>query len=644
MNPQKFLRILAAWMLCGALMAPPSGAQQLPEVLKPTGPIFYRSYRATTVGTVSLHNSSRIHNLLRAGNLYLTAQDAIALAIENNLNLEVQRFDLPNADWAVQRAEAGGPIRGLSTGAPNVGATDAGVGVNGAIQSAGVSSGGGGGAGFVGGGGGGANIQQIGPVVVKFDPAFSGSTTLSHLTYPQSNLAVSQTNPLVDVNHIYIQTLSQGLATGGTVQYTNYSYSQRENAPTDTLNPAFGPYMRVLFQQPLLQNYGVKLNTRSIRVARNGVVMARETFRANLLNLVNTVLSQYWGLVTANQELKARQQALENTRKFRDDTEREINAGALPRVEMPRADAELASRAQDVILAQTTLRQQETSMKEQLVRTIDPEIEAAPIVPLDSIQVPDTDVLPELRKLVGAAMENRPDVAIAKLQDENAVINAIGTQNGLLPVLIAYGYLQDRGSSGTFQPASGATPNAYFVGGYGTALAQILRRDFPNEYAGIYLGGFPIHNRTAQADYGVEQLQLQVSQLTGRRANNDIVVSISNQMVALQQARARYNTAANTRKLQEELLAAEREKFEYGTSTFSKLIIDQRALVTAQISEVNALNAYARARDGLDQVLGETLDRYNITLDEGVKGQVSHESRIPDVVQQPTKNLPTKNR
>ena len=308
----------------------PSGAQQLPEVLKPTGPIFYRSYRATTVGTVSLHNSLAAFTTCCA-RVICIRQRRMPSRWRLSRTISIWRCSgliCPTPIGQAQRAEAGGPIRGLSTGAPNVGATDAGVGVNGAIQSAGVSSGGGGGAGFVGGGGGGANNQQIGPVVVKFDPAFSGSTTLSHLTYPQSNLAVSQTNPLVDVNHIYIQTLSQGLATGGTVQYTNYSYSQRENAPTDTLNPAFGPYMRVLFQQPLLQNYGVKLNTRSIRVARNGVVMARETFRANLLNLVNTVLSQYWGLVTANQELKARQQALENTRKFRDDTEREINAGA----------------------------------------------------------------------------------------------------------------------------------------------------------------------------------------------------------------------------------------------------------------------------------------------------------------------------
>jgi outer membrane protein len=641
MNLQRFSRILLAWS-CSWMMLVPAPAQQLPDVAKPHGIFVYRSYKGTTVAPANLYNSSRIQSLLRSGNLYLTVQDAIALAVENNLNLQVQRYSLPTSDWAVERARAGGPIRGLTAGAPGVGSVAAGVGVLGAIQSAGVSGGGGGGNGFVGGGGG-ANIQQIGPVVVKFDPAFSGATTFSHLTYPQANQSVSQIPVLVDSNHIYSQTLSQGLGTGGTFSFQNYSYSQTENAPGDTLNPVFAPYMRASFQQPLAQNFGMKVNTRSIRVAQNGIRLAREQFRSNLLNLVNTVLGQYWGLVSGNEELKARQRALEIAQKFHDDTEREINAGALPRVQLPRAKAEVASRRQDVILAQASLQQQETLLKEQLVRTLDPAIEAAHIVPLDPIEVPERDDLPALRELVTTAMRNRPDVAITKLQDENALINSAGTVNGLLPVVIAYGSTQNRGFAGTPQITPRGGPNPYFEGGYGSAMGQIFRRNFPTEYGGIYAGA-NVHNRLAQADYGIEQLQLQASQLNAQKANNDIAVSIANQMVALQQARARYNAAINTRKLQEQLLAAEQEKFAYGTATFSTLIIDQRALVTAQISEVTALNAYARAHDGMEQVLGQTLDHYNISLEEGIQGRVNRESRPPDVVQPQTKNPAQANR
>ena len=148
------------------------------------------------------------------------------------------------------------------------------------------------------------------------------------------------------------------------------------------------------------------------------------------------------------------------------------------------------------------------------------------------------------------------------------------------------------------------------------------------------MNSLPIHNRVAQGDYAFEQLQLQQSQLTGQIANNAIAVSISNQATALRQARARYNTAVNTRKLQEQLLAYEREKFTFGTSTFNNLIVDQRALAAAEIVEVTALADYAHARVSLDQVLGQTLEKNGVTLDEGLSGQVSRQSQLPDVMPQ----------
>jgi outer membrane protein len=629
MNSRHFSRSLLPALCSWLVLVSPADAQ-LPAADKPHGSWFYRSYKGATVPPVRLTNSGRLHSLMRAGILYLTLQDAIALAIENNLNLEVDRYGLPTAEWAVERADAGGPIRGISRGATNVGAVDQGVGVLGAISSAGVGVGGGGGAGFVGGGGG-AIVQQIGPQVVNFDPSFTGSSTFSHLTYPQTNLSLSHTTALVDVNHVYNQQIVQGLATGASVSFQNYQYSQRENASGNLLNPAVGPYMRTIFQQPLLQSFGVALNSRTIRVARNNTIAARETFRLRLLGLVSGVVNQYWSLVSANDELRVRQRALEINQKFADDTKKQLAAGAVARYQLPRAEAEVASRRQDVILAQAALRQQEATLKEQLVRTEDPLVDAAQIVPLDRIDVPEQDDLPPLRELVARAMAKRPDVQLSKISDENALINSIGTANGLWPNLIAYTGASDRGSAGTPQASSGRGPNPYFVGGYGTALMQIFRRNFPSEFAGVFLGGFPLHNRQAQADYGIEQLQLQASQLTGQKATNDIGVNVSNQAIALRQARARYSTALNTRKLQEQLLQAEQEKFAHGTSAFSNIIIDQRALVAAQISELNALAAYARARVSLDQVLGETLDRNGISLEEGLTGRVSRESRIPDV-------------
>jgi hypothetical protein len=228
-------------------------------------------------------------------------------------------------------------------------------------------------------------------------------------------------------------------------------------------------------------------------------------------------------------------------------------------------------------------------------------------------------------------MRERPDVALSKINDENAAINTIGTTNGLLPTMLAFGYLMNRGVAGTLVPAAGSAPQS-FAGGYGTALGQIARRDFPTEAAGLQLSSLPIHNRVAQGDYAFEQLQVRQSQLTGQIDNNAIAVGVSNQITALRQARARYDTAVNTRKLQEQLLAYEREKFTFGISTFSNLIIDQRALAAAEITEVTALADYAHARVSLDQVLGQTLQNNGVTLEEGLNGQVVRQSQLPDLI------------
>ena len=203
--------------------------------------------------------------------------------------------------------------------------------------------------------------------------------------------------------------------------------------------------------------------------------------------------------------------------------------------------------------------------------------------------------------------------------------------NPLLPSLQVTAQTFNRGAAGTPQASSGSNPNPYFSGGYGTALGQILRRNFPNYSAGVSFSA-PIGNRQAQGDYGIDQLQFRQSQVTSQRDINAIVVAISARMSALRQARSRYSAALNTRALQEQLLAADRTKFASGIATFNDIINDQRALVTAQISEVNALASYAHARVSLDQTLGETLERNGVTLDEGLMGKVNRESRPPDVV------------
>lgn len=615
---RQFLALVCA---CAMLQA------QAPLVERPTSPVWWRAYMPTTISPARMTNTQRIHSLMRAGRLYLTLQDAIALAIENDLNLEVARTQPLSAEWAIERAQAGGAPRGVSSASTNIGGADAGLGVLGTASSAGVSAGGGGSVG--GNGGGGVTTSQIGTTAQVLDPFVQNQTSFSHITYPQAIQAISGVPTLVDTQKIYSNLIQQGLPTGGFVQFKSYDQGLNENAPGDNYNPASGSYLQLISQIPVFQGRGLAVNSRQIKVAINNKIGARDTFRSQLETLVSSVVTQYWDLVSSGDTLKARQTALEIAQKFYSDTKGQIDLGTLAPVELPRAAAELAARQQDLSIALAQVRQQEASLKDQMTRSPDPELDAAEIVTLDRIEVPKEDNLPSLRDLLARAMAKRPDMAIAKIKDQNSDIASLGTKDALAPTGILYGRYMDRGAAGTPQPVPGEPTSPFFNGGYGKTLGQVFRNDFPTEYGGFYFQA-PIRNRQAQADYGVEQLQLKQGDVSSMRDKNAILVEISNEMLALRQARSRYVVASEALTLQDQLLDAEKNRFSFGTGTTSAVIVAQRAVVTAQTTLISARSAYATAKAKLDKALGETLEVNRVSVDEGLAGKISRESKLPD--------------
>ena len=599
------------------------------QVERPKGPGIVRPYLPTTVPPASLKNSGRLRGLIRAGKLYLTVQDAIAAAIENNLDLEVDRNGPVSAEWQLERQQAGGPLRGVTSGNTLANQNASGLGVAGSLAAAGLTSSNGnsGGNGTVGG----ATISQIGPITPNLDPVLQHTSAYLHLTFPQAITALSQTPTLVNTEHIYDTAVTQGLITGGALQVSANEQYLEQNAPSDILNPAVAPSVEIFVQHDFLRNFGVGVNSRFIRVAEKNINTSREIFRSQLLNLVASVLNLYWDLVGDNEDLKAKRRNLDQAQRFYNDTKRQIELSALAKVDIYRAQAELTARQQEVAIAEAGVRQQENLLKDALSRngTQDPAIEEAEIVPLDSIEVPEHDELPPLRQLVAKALAERPDVELGKINQENLEILSAGTASGVLPLVRGIGSLTDAGLSGTSNPsAGGGAADPYYVGGLGNALGQVFRHNFPSWQTELFFQG-RFHNRIAQGDYGIDQLQLRQNELITRRSLNQLVVDISNQMTALRQARARYTTSIEARALQEQLLQKEQQKFSLGVSTINDVVTVQRSLGAARIAEVAALTTYSRARVSLDQVLGGTLEKNNVSVGEALEGKVSHVSRLP---------------
>ena len=621
MTPRHFVICLFVWI---AVLLRAQGPSETPQ--RPHASVFIRPYEGAVVPPPRLKNSDRIYSLIRGGKLYLTVQDALAVAIENNLDLEVDRYGPVSAEWYLERSQAGGPLRGVTGGKSIANQATSGQGVVGSQVSAGLASNGGSG----GGNGTNAVVSQIGPITQNLDPVIQSTLGYFHSSNPQPNAIQSQTEALIGTRHVFNNLFQQGLLSGGYVQVAANESYLNENAPSDVLNPSVAPVVQIYVLHQFLNGFGTGVNGRFIRVAEKNIGAARETFRSQLLNTVATVLNLYWDLVTFNDDLKVRQRALDQAQKVVDDTRKQIELGAVPRVDIFAAEAQLSTRRQDLLIAQASVRQQENLLKNALSRNglEEPSIDAAEVVPLDRVEVPANDELPPLRDLVARALAHRPDVALAKINDETSEISALGTANGILPTLQGRAFITGAGLAGTYNPVSGQPNPTYFNGGLGTALGQVFRRDFPSESgAGLFVG--QIHNRIPQGDYGVDQLQLRQSDLLERRNMNDIVVSISNQVTALRQARLRYSQASDSRALQAELLEKEQQMFSFGSATIADVVAAQQSLLAAESTEVSSLSAYQHARISLDQVLGETLEANHISIDQAAAGHIDRESKAP---------------
>jgi outer membrane protein TolC len=314
-----------------------------------------------------------------------------------------------------------------------------------------------------------------------------------------------------------------------------------------------------------------------------------------------------------------------------DDNKKLVQYGTAAPIEITRAESQLYASQQDLVTSETNLMQQETILKNYLSRNgvADAGLTSLHIVPLDKFQIPDKDEARPLEDLIRQALAARPEMEQVRLNLASNQMNLVGIKNSLKPTLQAFAEVTNNGLSGALTAQGvlegGSGP---LVGGYGNLLSQIFRRDYPNYSAGVSLN-IPLRNRAAQADYATSLLQLRTSELNLRKNINQIRVDVQNDMVGLQQARARYEAAVKSRVLQEQTLAGDQKRYALGATVAFQVVQDQRDLANAQSSEVQSMANYTHARIALDQALGATLDVNEVSIDEALKGQISQPSALP---------------
>jgi outer membrane protein len=597
-------------------------------------PNIFAPYLPEPVPEPSLSNSELMHRLTRDGKLYLSLDDAIALAIENNLTIAVQRFNVPFAQLDYLRAKAGGAPRGVPgafiSNALFLGAVGAGL-------SSSASSGSGGGGAFATGGA--VNIGSI----ACCDPIAGFSFGWSHSVTPLNFATVYGTATVGTEETAYSSFYGQGFLTGTSVAVGLSGNRQTSTSLSSIFNPEVPSGGFIGIDQNLLNGFGYRANAKFIRIARNDTKFADAAFRLQVMTTVGQVVNDYYTLLYDQENVRVAQDAVNYAEALLDDNKKQVEIGTLAPIEVVRAESAMATNQQTLIVAQTTLKQQAESLKTELSKQVGPDLEGIEISPTDKFPEPQADDVPTLEEALRLAYQDRPELTEADLNLSNQDITLKAVRNALLPTLTAFGSYTPSGLSGNLVCAEGTVlaackglPPGTLIGSAGItqSFTSLLHGTYPYYSYGLSLS-IPIRNRQEQADAAralFEQRQLQ-TQL--QQQKNTIAQDVRNAEIAITQAKAQIDATIKATELAKETLDADRKKFELGESTTFQLIQDQRDLTTAQGNEAKARQTYANAVTQVGTATGTLLDRYHVQMADAKNGRVSHPPNIPGSAQTP---------
>ncbi|HLH38956.1 MAG TPA: TolC family protein [Bryobacteraceae bacterium] len=580
------------------------------------------------VSPAKLSNSPRLQQLVRAGNLYLNVDDVIALTLENNLDIAIQRYGSFLAQEVLRRTQSGNAPRAFNVPIYNAPSSVSTAG----ITAASVTLAGGGGGVNSGGG----LVATIGATPVQLDPVFTASAQFAHSTIPETLTIVSLVPYLVSSTQQFSFAYTQSFTPGTTIQFDYQGSHSHVNSPANAVNPYIYGTLDFNITQNLLQGFGKAVNNRYIRIAKNNMKVNDLNFKEQVITTIAGVLNLYWDLVSFDDDLHNKQKALETAEQLLEDNKHEVELGQQPAIVVTQAEAQVSQAREDLLIAQTNVAQQEIVLKNMLSRnnSVDSWLDDVHIVPLDHIVIPEKEDLPPAAQLIDEALAARPEIQLSKINLESQKISTEGTRNNLLPTLTGFADINNQGLAGqpnALCPAgiSFCVPLQAFVGGGGTVLGEIFRRNYPNYSAGISVS-IPFRNRVAQGDYVDDLLTERQTELQYQKTINDVRVQVKNAIISLQQARARYENAVATRKLAEQTLEAEQMRFKFGESTIATVVQAQRDLITDQTQEIQTMANYTHAKIAFDEALGRTLEVNHVSIAEAVSGHVARESKLPE--------------
>lgn len=570
---------------------------------------------------LDLSNSPRLQDLIRDGKLYISLQDAIALAIENNLDIAYFRYNFPIGQMDLLRTKAGGYANGINT-AIQQSSTQGGFGAA-SSGSAGAATGGA----AAGQGGIVSSTLGQGAFVPSFDPFLNFKGFVDHTVLTEEN-PFQYGVPVLEQNTIQAQAnYTQNFPLGTGVQVNYVGQRLANNIPYDNINPALNSYLQVILQQQLLAGFGLASNERYIHIARKNLQINNLAFKAQVIATITQVEDIYWDLVNAYQDEQVKERLLSFAQKTLSDDQKQLELKAIPAMQVMTDQSAVATSEGDLTVSRANLRLNELQIKNAITKTDDPLIDEMPVIPLDTKGADDPNSSKTIDQLIAEAEKNRPDVAEDELAMEVEQANLKGIRSELLPSLNVYGLYEGAGIAGPLNPnCSKYLPSAECASNLPTGFGGMLQNTFnyssPEYQFGMQLQ-INLRNRVAKADQFRAGLEYRQKQITYEEQKKNIRFDVRNSQFALQQAQARVEAAQKARDLAQRTFDITKQEQQLGAKSSNDTLVAQHDLGVAESTLVAAQTAYEKAKVQLDQSTGTTLERMGVSIDDAKSGVVT---------------------
>jgi outer membrane protein len=607
-----------------------------------------KRYTPINIAKADFANPVRLTDLVKDGKIYLSLSDALALALEDNYDIAIARYDLDIADTDILRTRNGstplGAPSGLVTGT-----------LGGTVTT--LATGGGPGGTTVGSGGAGSGAQGLtlttagaGPAPENLEPTVGATIQFERALQPQVNTLFSGGLAALDTNtDEYNFNFTKGFITGTNLQVALQNTRTTTDNPFNTYSPYLSSVFKATVTQHLLQGAGIWVNRRFMYQALNDRRITDASFRQQILYTVNQVENIYWELVDDYEDVQAKQRALDQSTQLLSDDRKQLQVGTMAPLDVVNAESQVASDQQSLISAENNLNYQQQIMKQAIARNLnDPVLSTAPVIPTDRVSLQSIPEESEpVEALVQEAFRQRPELEEAVLTLRNDEITLRGARNALLPTLDIYGFYGSSALGGAQSPYglnffSGKLypPGTFPTVGYGSVVQKLFNSSAPDKGMGFTLS-VPLTNRTAQAQQARSLMEYRQAELRLEQLYTEIRMQVVNQRYALANDLAAIKAADAAAKYDQQSLDDEIKKLHLGASTESNVMQLQRTMAAASDSLLDARTHYAKDRATLYQILASTLHEYGINLNEAATGNISAAPTVSGVQPAPPGNEPS---